>query len=309
LYSNLRTLGYGEYAPTLGASLMFESRTSLHAELFGGQKFYLRGGGRQASLAGMSFTTESGSTLIVDDEGMLRTSAASGAGMSVDGGGPGEGGGGNGNGGGSGSGGNGTGGRGSGGAGDGSGGGNGNGSGGGLRAGAGAMAPILAYDVPALATAGLRMSVAQGITEQLGLSLRYQKRWNLSGDIRAMVAGMLIAGGDEDLIDDPYSYRSDELALVLTAMLPWSMTVRATGFVHDKHYAYAASLDDAVGGPDRSDLRSGAVLAIEQSLAGSWLGFSEPMLTLTYQFARNESNTPVFDYHQHAVSLGFELAW
>jgi hypothetical protein len=310
-YPNLRTLGYGEYTPSVGASLMFESRTSLHAELFGGQKHYLQSGGRQSSLAGMSFTTEAGTTLIVDDEGMVRTSTAAGAGMSVEGGGPGEGGGGNGNGGGSGSGGSGSGGSGSGDTGGGTaGGGNGGGGyGGGLRAGADAMAPILAYDVPALATGGLRFSIAQGLTEQVGISLRYQKRWNLSGDIRAMVAGMLIAGGDEDLIDDPYSYGSDELAFVLTSMLPWSMTVRATGFVHDKHYAYAASLDDASGGPDRSDLRMGAALAIEQTLAGSWLGFSDPMLTFTYQYARNESNTPVFDYHQHAVSLGLELAW
>lgn len=329
-YPNLGTLGYGEYTPAIGASLMFESRTSLHAELFAGQKHYLQNNGRQTALAGMTFTTGAGSTLRIDDEGMVQTSTASGAGMSVEGGGPGEGGGGNGNGGGSGSGGSGSGGTGSGGSGSGGngsgdtgggttdggsggggngGGGNGNGFGGGMRGGSDAMAPILAYDVPSLATAGLRLSIAQGLTEEMGVSLRYQKRWNLSGDIRAMVAGMLIAGGDEDLIDDPYSYDSDELALVLTTMLPWSMTVRATGFVHDKQYAYAASLDDALGGPDRSDLRSGATLSIEQSLAGSWLGFSDPMLTFTYQFVRNESNTPVFDYHQHAVSLGLELAW
>ena len=192
-------------------------------------------------------------------------------------------------------------------------GGGGNGGGGwgygGIHAGNGAMVPLLSYDIPSLTTAGIRLSVAQGLTEELGVSLRYQRRWNLSGDIRAMMAGMLIAGGDEDLIDDPYSYGSDEVALVVTAMLPWSMTVRATGFVHDKTYAYAASLDVATGGPDRADLRSGATLAIEQSIGGSWLGFADPMLTVTYQFVRNESNTPVFDYHQHALSLGFEIAW
>ena len=207
--------------------------------------------------------------------------------MTVDGGGPGGGGGGNGNGGGNG----------------------GGGYGNGMHAGGAASAPILAFDVPSLSQAGVRVSVGQALTDALGIGLKYQRRWNLDGDMHALVAGVLNSGGDDELIDDPFSYSGDEFSATLTSILPWSMTMKASATAHLKAYPYAASLDVAIGGPDRNDRRYGSSLSLEKTFDASWFLFEAPSLTLAYQYIRNQSNAAIFDFSAHAVSLGIEVGW
>jgi hypothetical protein len=216
--------------------------------------------------------------------GMMSAGAAPINGLGIEGGGPWGGGNGNGN-------------------------GNGGGYGSGMHAGGAASAPILAYDVPSLSQAGLRVSIGQALAEGLGLGLKYQRRWNLDGDMHAIVAGVITGGGDDELLDDPFSYSGDEISTTLTAVLPWSVTMKATLSTQSKSYPYAASLDAVLAGPDRHDRRSGASLSAETTFPGAWLVFEGTDLTLSYQYLRNESNSSVFDFSAHAVSLGVEVGW
>lgn len=305
-YPHLMRLGYVDLAPSMGGSMMFESRTSVHVEAFFGRKMFLERGTLSALPSVTSFTspgTGSTSSALLADGTIQAADAGSGRALGVEGGGPGGNGGGPDGGNGSGSGGSGMG---SGGGGNGNGG---RGNGGGMHAGGGAMSPLISSDISSLMSTGLRCVIAQGLTDEIGLSFRYQKRWSLSGEIRAVVAGFLNAGADEDLVDDPYSYNGDELSLTLTAVMPWETTLRAAASTHVKSYLYSATLDDSTPGPDRHDRRSAITFSLEKTFDGSLLMFEAPLLTISYQYARNESNAAFFDYHAHALSLGVEFAF
>jgi hypothetical protein len=281
-YQHSSVYGFLEHAPSIGASLMLPTNTSLHVDAsYGGKRFPWSGpaaaAGTQSLAGGIDGNLEAQSA---EAGGGGEPSAVDGAAGNGNGDG-------NGNGNGS--------------------GGNGGGYGKGMHSSGSAEYPVLTFDVSALTQAGLRVSVGQSLGEGLGLGLKYQRRWNLDGNFRALVSGMLTAGGDDELLDDPYSYSSNEGSATLTALLPWGVTATPSVFAQWKSYPYPASLDASAAGPLRSDRRFGASLGVEKSIDGAWLLFSAPVVTLEYSYVRNQSNTTVFDYATHGVALGLEV--
>lgn len=282
-YPNFDDMSYTEHLGWLGLNTAFESRTSviLRAEI--GIKNYAP-------------VTES---VYAADPGTAATSGRTGNGFVVEGGGPGgSGNGGNG-------GGNGNGGSGNGGSGNGS-----MGQNGGRMSqigqhysGMGETAQIITYDDAITSQLRTSLTVGQGLTDELGLSATYVKRFNLDDRSRAIVGGTVDFIGEEELFDDPYSYESDEASLKLTQILPAEMKLQLGGFMLWKHYSYVSNLED-LASPLRNDRKYGGYASLSKTIGGSWLMFSGLELTLGYTYTRNESNTTWYDYSANGVSFG-----
>ncbi len=284
-YPNFGELSYLEHFATLGSMIFFETRTSIRAQVELGYKNY-------TSNFLMNDEPAGGSGFVADQTG-----------LTLDGGGDGNGGGNGNTGGGNGSSGGGNGNTETG-NGNGSGrmnlGGNGNG-----QAGMESSVDYLIYEEPSTSQLSAWINVGQSLGEQTGLSVRLRQRWNLTARGRAFVGGAIDFIGEEELFDDPYSYESTELSLMLTQMLPWSMTLKAGALYFLKNYEYPAIFDSPdTDTPMREDTRSGGWISLSRAFGGDWLLFSGLRISFNYTYLSNESNTEYYNYNSHAVGLG-----
>lgn len=282
-YPNFGELSYLEHFATLGSMVFFETRTSIRAQVELGYKHYRSSFSTEADPAGHSGFTNAASGLTVDGGGNGY------GGGENSGGGNGESGGGNG----------------------GNESGNGNRSGrmnvGGNGNGAGMESTVdyLIYEEPSTSQLSTWINVGQSIGERTGLSIRLRQRWNLTSRGRTFVGGAIDFIGEEELFDDPYSYESTELTLMLTQILPWNMTLRAGGLYFLKNYDSPSDLDSPDSStPLREDSRSGGWVSVVRNFGGNWLLFSGLRISLNYTFLNNDSNVDYYTYNSHAVGLG-----
>ena len=269
-YKTFMDLKYIEQTASMGSKLVLETKTSIFAEVSLGYKHYLTTPTLSTTGAVAAFTSPSG-------------------GASVDG--LDSGGSGNGN---------------------GSGSGNGNGmhgvgAGQGKNSSLGSGVEYIVFDNPTTSQLTGSLNVAQSLGENTGLSLRYLQRWNLQNRGRALAGGQVDFLGEDELFDDAYSYESREMTAMFTQILPWSLKLQTTAFVHLKDYAYPASLLEGASSDLRVDTRMGGTVTLEKTFEGSLLMFEDITVSAGYYFTRNQSNSLYWDYSANAFSLGVEL--
>jgi len=268
-YADLPDLTHIEHYLTLGGNGAFETKTGLDLEAALGIKNYTGTGAVAAPVSAA-----------LSDNG----------GLSVDGNGPGGGGPGNGSGGG------------------------GNGNGGKGYGGGGATGYLENGGVPLLVSreslaAQLLFSAAlsQSIAEGTGLSVRYRQRWNLKDRGTALIGTWIGSAAEDDLVDDPYSYESNEGAIQLTRLLPWRVRLGAGATLQARKYFYGSSLDPEVPSAARSDLRTTAGVSLTKDLDTGWRLLTDMTVSFEYQFVRNQSNASPYDYSAHYGGIDLEI--
>jgi hypothetical protein len=147
--------------------------------------------------------------------------------------------------------------------------------------------------------------LAQSLTHATGISLAYTFRRNPDGVIRYLAGQVSGYVSEDELFDDHYGYESNELAALLTQVLPSKITVKAGADVRWKNYIERMALDLSgeflSGGPLREDRRLQFRLSLGKkfTLAG---GRSLNLIAESY-WIDNHSNDMYYDYRARTVSL------
>lgn len=194
----------------------------------------------------------------------------------------------------------------------GSGKGKGKGSGGSANGGSGQ--PIRGVVTTQLETPGTsQLTFGVGFAHRAGeeteFGLKYLLRTSPSLDAR-YVNGQLRFGPEDEIYDDPYSYRSHEFSGFFRHTFPWLLKMGIEiGYAPKIYGRPAYSLPDATGqsvvrASTREDKRFELTLGLEQEFkwtSGLAKSFS---LQLTYSYLNNSSNDEFYHFTNNIVSIG-----
>ena len=148
----------------------------------------------------------------------------------------------------------------------------------------------------------LGIQVAQSLTNDTGLSLRYQNRQNPIEDSAQDLFS------DEDILNDRYDYSGHEWSARLTQQLPMRMRLVAEGGYEIRNYQ-TITTQAALGAILLSD-----DFRIDRTTFGS-LVLEKPLgdrinTQLIYRFERNLSTDTYYDYNsRHNLSVNFEIGF
>ena len=140
--------------------------------------------------------------------------------------------------------------------------------------------------------------IGQGIIDGTGLSLTTRYQWNVQKQTRYL-SSSYGAISDDELFDDHYGYEGLQMSLMLTQVLSETMLLRITGGWQNKIYSTlgAFNLSGNQVADSRLDDRSYVSLYVQKEFD---TGFT---LKGTYEFIRNASNDPYYDYRNNAATL------
>ncbi|MEZ5069581.1 MAG: hypothetical protein R2751_01090 [Bacteroidales bacterium] len=159
--------------------------------------------------------------------------------------------------------------------------------------------------IPGMSQLALTFRVAQSLHDRVGLYVQYSGQYVLNDTGRTNSTDYF---QDEELFDDPFSYRSSGLSSRLTIILPGNLSILAGGGYTTKHYVSETSYlsaEDAVGEGDlREDQRWNAYLKLSKTflLKTPWMNAIKPYLS--YSYLNNASNSYWYEYNYNYVNLG-----
>lgn len=151
--------------------------------------------------------------------------------------------------------------------------------------------------------------IAQGLTDNIGLSAWYRKQISLTPESTFTNPDSYYQ--DEELFDDPFSFESDEYNGLIKIILPWYINLDIGGGFADKKYLGEnafISPEDTVGlGDLRSDQQSYFSFGVEKSINvdNNWL--YSVSLYGNYSFIRNTSNSYWYSYKNNYVDIGLDI--
>jgi hypothetical protein len=151
--------------------------------------------------------------------------------------------------------------------------------------------------------------IAQGLTDNIGLSAWYRKQISLTPESTFTNPDTYYQ--DEELFDDPFSFESDEYNGLIKIILPWYINLDIGGGFADKKYLGEnafISAEDSVGlGDLRSDQQSYFSFGVEKSINidNNWL--YSISLYGNYSFIRNESNSYWYSYKNNYINIGLDI--
>ncbi|MCX7984641.1 MAG: hypothetical protein N3A63_07045 [Bacteroidetes bacterium] len=137
---------------------------------------------------------------------------------------------------------------------------------------------------------------AQGITSTTGLSITAQYQWAINKESRYFLSefGSL---PDDELFDNSYGYEGLFSSLMLTQVLPWDSKLRLMYSHHDRQYTSLTVSDPQNSSSvKRRDRRTIVGVHVEKE-------FGPVKLFGTFEYIRNNSNDPFYDYTNKPLRL------
>jgi hypothetical protein len=164
---------------------------------------------------------------------------------------------------------------------------------------------IKKYDTPGASQLIVALGMVQQVTAKTMIGLKYLLRTNPSDNAHYIAGQSRDFIPSDEIYDDQYTYRGNELGLLLKQELPWKTTMQVLGNRFIKRYQSPAF---DVGGNELSDSRHDTKWEISVGLTKSLSiesGFLQGItLELNYQYCRNQSNDEYNDFFNHTVSFG-----
>lgn len=158
----------------------------------------------------------------------------------------------------------------------------------------------------------ISLRLAQALTPKTGAYLELAQRRIAESSIRYLAGQVAGYTSEDELFDDPYGYESEDIAMGITQLLPWQLTLQLDAAVIWKSYVERPALD-LTGDPILSgDLRADRRRAVWLLLAKEFpIGASSRSMQLQvrYNFIDNRSNDLYYVYRVGNFSLGIELAF
>lgn len=143
-------------------------------------------------------------------------------------------------------------------------------------------------------------TVAQGLSDRIGLQLQALRQWSISG------LNPFTTVGDFYWVENPsydrFSWEGTELGGMLTVLAPWSMQLNLRYEWSRKEFPGILTLDPegAAAGIARRDRRDRLAVRLEKN-------FTRFSIFLDYSYLNNASNDAVFTWKGNFFSVGF--AW
>jgi hypothetical protein len=179
------------------------------------------------------------------------------------------------------------------------------GHGGGWRPGGGAVTAESRY----LSNLLFRAKISQSVIDNLGINAYYRKQISLIKDSKALSGD--ITNQDPELFNDPFSYEGGEYGGGITALLPWSINIKAGIGYEKRNYiseqAYISESDTIGLGGLREDTVNNYYLSIDKNFAinSSWI--YSVYLYFDYYFMDNKSNSYWYNYKDNFYQAGINL--
>jgi hypothetical protein len=167
-------------------------------------------------------------------------------------------------------------------------------------------AEVTTVEPPDLNQLVLITRIAQSIMPRMGIYLQYRRQTSLTDQTSYLNADAYFQ--DEELFDDPFSYQSEDLSSQLSWMLPASVKLQIGGGMTSKEYiseqAFISELDSTGLGGFRSDDVTFIHFSISKAFKfkKSWL--YSLVLSVNYNYQRNESNSFWYNYKNSFYSFG-----
>ena len=153
------------------------------------------------------------------------------------------------------------------------------------------------------------LRISQAVYHGLGLSGYLRLRRNFGDGWRYIDSSYLGYVSEEELYDDRYGYESEELGLMLSALLPLSSMMRLGYDHYAKRYQHPVldlNGDPLPGDVLRQDSRQALWGRLEKSFSLGQGGRSLK-ISLEYFWLLNRSNDLYYDYDARIGTLGFQV--
>jgi hypothetical protein len=150
----------------------------------------------------------------------------------------------------------------------------------------------------------LGLQVAQSLTDNTGLRVRYQRRINLRAANDAPTRFNALIYGDDDILKDRYDYSGDQITARLTQQLPLQVRIILEGGYEQQSYK-----DDLARDISGAILQAGALRQDEYSFFDAFLELPLTQRVTTefgYGISRNFSNDEFYHYDRRQ-SVSFNL--
>ena len=148
------------------------------------------------------------------------------------------------------------------------------------------------------------LQVAQSLTSNTGIRVRYQKRVNLTAANDETRRFSALVYGDDDILNDRYDYSGDELTARFTQQLPLQVRIIIEGGYEKQAYKDDLALDLAGAILPSSELRIDEHSFFDVSME---LPLTERVATtLGYGMSRNISNDQFYHYEKRQT-VSFDL--
>jgi hypothetical protein len=152
------------------------------------------------------------------------------------------------------------------------------------------------------------MTLGQSLRSRTGISLGIGGQWFLGDPIMTYTGGIYYYT-ENDLYDDPFSYRNQYISLDLTRQFDVSFQGKIGFKIQDKYYQGTPALDQygfLLGGM-RKDVRKEFYIMTSKSFSTGWAIPRTVTLFFNYTFRDNASNDPYFKYQDHVGLVGFSF--
>jgi len=174
---------------------------------------------------------------------------------------------------------------------------------------------IVAYNMTALNAQqmSLNFKFAQAIFSKMGMSIEYIKQFTPANNIRYLTGMEYSYSNDDELYDDPYAYRSNELELTITQqVLPWQSNLKIYANLVDKNYLYSIVTDSTISQTQTSEKRSDRQKMMGMTFQKNFK-INKMLKSLAFHvsanYLANQSNDLYFDFDGLFVYSGFELVF
>ncbi len=169
-----------------------------------------------------------------------------------------------------------------------------------------APSPTLEPDVPDEGQVVLGVQVTHSLADHTGLRLRYQARLNTTSERYDLSRAGVDYYWDEDIFTDRYDHNGHRWSIRLTQELPARARVVLGGGYETRRYNGRSALDlsglPVASGAFRKDRTVFASLSAQKPVTPA------VSIGLWYEFERNRSNDPYYDYNgRHTLSLEFKV--
>jgi len=151
------------------------------------------------------------------------------------------------------------------------------------------------------------LQVAQALTRNTGLSLRYQKRINITSE-QDLLSAILRSLTDEDLLNSRYDYGGHQVSARLTQQLPAQSRLIVEGGYEVRSYTDEYALDLNGDLLENANLRNDNLSFLDVDLE---LPLTAKMTTVFgYSFTNMKSNDVFYDYGvRHSLSGRFQVGF
>jgi hypothetical protein len=163
--------------------------------------------------------------------------------------------------------------------------------------------------IPSMSHVVLLARIAQSLHDRVGIYVQYRGQYNLTTKSSFSNSGSYFQ--DEELFDDPFSYRSTALSSRLTVILPKSVNIQVGGSLNYKDYmneqSYLSAEDTLALGDLRVDTKKTAYLKFSKTF---YLKSKLPdsiKTYINYYYVNNESNSYWYEYNYHYLGIGMTL--